>query len=183
MGPPVPPGVGRPERRSGREGGLISPWYAPRPPTMHAWTGIAPGTWGPRSRRYGWSLTFRSMARSAPGSSDGEPGQGAPSPPPPLPPPPPPLPSPLLLPPRPPVSSPGPSPSTPGAPGHPPPPYPAPPYPTGRPFAPGRSAAAVLEGEAEDSAPRTTRDAGMWIVYAGGRVVVGQLARAILGAD
>src|ERR1700732_1317713 len=29
VGPRVPPGVGRPERRSGKEG-LITPWYAPR---------------------------------------------------------------------------------------------------------------------------------------------------------
>src|SRR5580658_1661017 len=67
-GPPVPPGVGRPERRSGREGGLITPWYAPRPPAMHAWGGIV-------SRQV--IANLRLMASIAPGSNEAEPTHGA----------------------------------------------------------------------------------------------------------
>jgi uncharacterized protein len=93
---------------------------------------------------------LRLMASSVPGSSDREPTHGAT----PVTPPPPPG-SALEYPPPPGSSSP-------------------------HPGAPRTTVTAVGEDEAEDSPPRTRRDAGAWLMCAGLGFVVGQIASAVL---
>ena len=124
---------------------------------MHAWGGIV---W---TRVIG---NLRLMASIAPGSNEAEPTHGA---------------APVVPASAP--SSPGPHPPTPGSPrypatGYPPPPPGSSPYPEPPVIGPGEDDSG--EDNTEELPPRTTRDAGAWIVFAGLGFVVGQLASSIL---